>query len=94
MGSLLQPSTIGQALVWLSALIFGAGGIYARMDNTRADVDNLEEEVHHHTSMPSHPVGTERLEIMMVEQRALRADVTEQGRSLAAICQATDASCE
>ena len=90
----MDANMFAQIAIWGTAMIFGAGGIYARMDSTRADVDNLEEEVHYHTSMPSHPAGTERLEIMMVEQRALRADVTEQGRSLAAICQATDASCE
>ena len=90
----MDANTFAQLAIWGTAMIFGAGGVYARMDNTSEEVDHLKQEVTYHASMSSHPVGAERMETLMVEQRALRADVTEQGRSLAAICQATGAVCE
>lgn len=90
----LDNGTLTQVLIWLSALVFGAGGMFAQVVGARDAVDHLKTEVSYHTSQPGHPVSMERLDTLMVEQRALRADVTDQGKSLAAICQATGAICE
>ena len=51
-------------------------------------------KIEFHEDEAGHPIGLERIETVMTEQRALRDDVTAQGRSIAAICQATGARCD
>ena len=89
----MSIEVFGKAAVWITIVLWSAGGMFARMLDTREDVANLSVDVKHHTVMPGHPVGLERMETMMVEQRAMRVDVAEQGKTLAAICQATGADC-
>lgn len=89
----LDAASLTQLLIWASCLVFGAGGIYAQVAGAREATENLKVEVRHHTSERGHPVGLERMETMMTEQRAMRVDVAEQGKTLAAICQATGADC-
>jgi hypothetical protein len=73
--------------------VFGAGGIYAQVAGAREATENLKVEVRHHTSERGHPVELERMDTVMREQQAMRADVAENGKTLAAICQATGADC-
>jgi hypothetical protein len=89
----LDAASLTQLLIWTSCLVFGAGGVYAQVTGAREATEDLKIEVRHHTSERGHPVGLERMETLMVEQRALRGDVAAQGKTLAAICQATGADC-
>ena len=93
-GGRMDAALMGQAALWITAVIFGAGGIYARISDTSVELDRVTSELVEHRALASHPVGEERLETVVTEQRALRADVTAQGRSIAAICQATGAACD
>ena len=93
-GGRMDAALIGQISLWLTAVIFGAGGIYARISDTSVELDRVTGDLIEHRALASHPVGQERLETVMTEQRALRAEVTAQGRSIAAICQATGATCD
>lgn len=90
----MDAALMGQISLWLTAVIFGAGGIYARISDTSVELDRVIGDLIEHRALASHPVGQERLETVMTEQRALRAEVTAQGRSIAAICQATGATCD
>jgi hypothetical protein len=93
-GGRMDAALMGQISLWLTAVIFGAGGIYARISDTSVELDRVTGDLIEHRALASHPVGQERLETVMTEQRALRAEVTAQGRSIAAICQATGATCD
>ena len=90
----MDAALMGQISLWLTAVIFGAGGIYARISDTSVELDRVTGDLIEHRALASHPVGQERLETVMTEQRALRAEVTAQGRSIAAICSATNATCD
>jgi hypothetical protein len=89
----LDAASLTQLLIWASCLVFGAGGVYSQVAGAKAGVADLKVEVRHHTAERGHPVGLERMETLMVEQRAMRGDVAQQGKTLAAICQATGADC-
>jgi hypothetical protein len=91
---MMSAELFAKAAVWITIMVWSAGGLFARMMDTREDVANLKVIVSHHTSERGHPVGLERMETMMIEQRALREDVAAQGKTLAAICQATGADCK
>ena len=93
-GGRMDAALMGQISLWLTAVIVGAGGIYARISDTSVEVDRVTGDLIEHRALASHPVGQERLETVVTEQRALRAEVTAQGRSIAAICQATGATCD
>lgn len=93
-GGKMDAALMGQAALWITAVIFGAGGIYARISDTSVELDKLTGDLVEHRALASHPVGEERLEMVMTEQRALRVEVAAQGRSLAAICAATNATCD
>jgi len=83
----------GKVAVWITIVLWSAGGMFARMLDTREDVANLSVDVKHHMLQTGHPVGLERLDTVLSEQKELRRDVVEQGQQLAAICQATGADC-
>jgi len=79
------------------SLVFAAGGFWALSQRDTAAISEQVVEVaadlEDHEDLPSHPVGSARLEVLVTEQRALRDDVARQAASLAAICQATGAQC-
>ena len=77
--------------------VFAAGGFWALSQRDTASISEQVVEVaaapEAHEDLPSHPVGSAKLEVLVTEQRALRDDVARQAASLAAICQATGAQC-
>ena len=79
------------------SLVFAAGGFWALSQRATAAISEQVVEVaadlEEHEDLPSHPVGSAKLEVLVTEQRALRDDVARQAASLAAICQATGAQC-
>ena len=79
------------------SLVFAAGGFWALSQRDAASISEQVVEVaadlEEHEDLPSHPVGSAKLEVLVTEQRALRDDVARQAASLAAICQATGAQC-
>jgi len=89
----LDSSTALKIGLWLVPVLFGLGAIYQTMIGSSADVVKVAADIEQHAALESHPVTGARLEIIVTEQRALREDVAEQAISIAAICQATGASC-
>lgn len=87
-----------KALIWVVPIVFGAGGFYSMMVNSSAglaeDVSEVQEKIEAHEDLKAHPVTEERLDVIVTEQRAVRAEQIEQGENLAAICQATGANCK
>tara|TARA_R100000808_G_scaffold12056_1_gene30414 strand:- start:1607 stop:1891 length:285 start_codon:yes stop_codon:yes gene_type:complete len=94
MGAIMNADTLVKIGLWASAVLFGAGGIAAQMVGAHDMAADAAEKIERHADKPGHPVGLERIETVMTEQRALRDEVTAQGRSIAAICQATGARCD
>ena len=91
-GPAIDGSAIGGIPVISGSI--GAGGIAAQMVGAHDMAADAAEKIERHADKPGHPVGLERIETVMTEQRALRDEVTAQGRSIAAICQATGARCD
>ena len=87
-----------KALIWVVPIVFGAGGFYSMMVSSSAglaeDVSEVQEKIEAHEDLKAHPVTEERLDTIVTEQRAVRAEQIEQGENLAAICQATGANCK
>ena len=83
--------------VAVGTLVFAAGGFWALSQRDTAalstQVVEVAQDLEQHEDLPAHPVTGAKLEILVVEQRALRDDVAEQAISIAAICQATGAIC-
>jgi len=94
MGAIMNADTLVKIGLWASAVLFGAGGIAAQMVGAHDIASDAHAKIEIHEDEAGHPVGLERIETVMTEQRALRDDVTAQGRSIAAICQATGARCD
>jgi hypothetical protein len=84
--------------LWLVPIIFSVGAFYSMTLNSTAHIEAELEEVvtglAAHSALKAHPVTEERINTIMLEQRAIRDEQTDQGRSLAAICQATGARCQ
>ena len=87
-----------KALIWVVPIVFGAGGFYSMTVNGSAglaeDVAEVQEKIESHEDLKAHPVTEERLETIVTEQRAVRAEQKEQGENIAAICAATGANCK
>ena len=64
----------GKVAVWITIVLWSAGGMFARMLDTREDVANLSVDVKHHMLQTGHPVGLERLDTVLSEQKELRRD--------------------
>ena len=94
MGVIMNADTLVKIGLWASAVLFGAGGIAAQMVGAHDIASDAHSKIESHEDEAGHPVGLERIETVMTEQRALREEVTAQGRSIAAICQATGARCD
>lgn len=96
-----------KVLLWAIPVIFGAGTLVQMVSSDTADIGALQDKVEaqqqvlaSHADLSGHPVSqtkiehlTEQQDEMMVEQRAMRAEQRDMAMDLAAICQATGASC-
>ena len=85
-------------LLWAIPVVWGFGGFYALMMSTSAtlesDVATVQTGLREHEALKAHPVTESRLDVLVTEQRAVRAEQSDQAESLAAICQATGARCK
>ena len=93
-------STIDQRIkiaITVGGLVFAAGGFWAMTSRDTAAIServvDVAADLEDHEDLPSHPVGSAKLEVLVTEQRALRDDVAELSRSVASICAATSADC-
>ena len=81
-------------LLWAIPIVWGFGGFYALMMSTSAtlesDVAAIQTDLREHAALKAHPVTESRLDVLVTEQRALRADVAEANETLAGICAAID----
>ena len=99
--SVITQSDVLKAGVWLAPIIFTAGGLLWQSGEVRAELVALTADFDGHEKMEAHPIAAvqleehrEMVEELMVEQRATRAEQTEQAVNIAAICQATGARCK
>jgi len=87
-----------KVLVWVIPVVFGAGGFYALITSTSAstshDLAEVRVELDEHKELKAHPVTEERIDTILTEQRAVRAEQKEQAENISAICQATGARCK
>ena len=83
--------------LWIVPIIFSAGGFWALTQSSAGQtadrVRELAEEVEAHKMLKAHPVTEERINTILVEQRAVRAEQKLHGEAIAAICAATGARC-
>jgi hypothetical protein len=89
-----------KAAIWLVPIIFTAGGLMWQSGEVRADLASLGGDFDTHEKIEAHPIATVQLEehravleTLMVEQKAMRTEQTEQAVNISAICQATGARC-
>lgn len=96
-----------KVLVWSIPVVFGAGTLVQMVTSDTADIGDLQEKVEQqqtalstHEGLSGHPVSqtqiqhlTVQQDQMMTEQRAMRDEQRDIAMDLAAICQATGASC-
>ena len=96
-----------KALVWAIPVVFGAGALVQLVQSDTSALGDLEtqvetngEELTKHEALSGHPVSqtqiehlTDQQDQMMTEQRAMRVGQQDMATDLAAICQATGASC-
>ncbi len=84
--------------LWAIPLIFSAGSFYAVATVGGADtaerVEQIEGGLKIHTALKAHPVTEERINTIMIEQRAIRDVQSVQSSNISAICQATGARCK
>tara|TARA_R110000787_G_scaffold285733_1_gene402170 strand:+ start:426 stop:710 length:285 start_codon:yes stop_codon:yes gene_type:complete len=79
--------------LWCVPVLFGAGSLFQMVAGSSAQVAEVAADIEEHEALEAHPVTRAKLEIIHTEQRAMRDDVARQAASIAAICQATGASC-
>jgi len=101
MASALTKDDALKAALWLVPIIFTAGGLLWQSGEVRAELVTLTADFDGHEKLESHPVSAVQLEDhnavleeLMVEQRAMRTEQTEQAVNISAICQATGARCK
>ena len=82
-----------ELIPWFITLVFGAGIVYQTMLGSASAVADVSERLEAHEALKSHPVTEERINTILIEQRAIRVEQSEMARAVAAICQATDARC-
>jgi hypothetical protein len=97
----ITQSDVLKAGVWLVPIVFTAGGLMWQSGEVRAELSSLVGDFDTHERLEAHPVANvqleehrEVLEELMVEQRAMRSEQTEQAVNISAICQATGARCK
>lgn len=83
--------------LWLVPIVFSLGSLYSVVTVGNADVSErvgqVEAGLKIHAALKAHPVGAEKIETILMEQRDIRAEQKIQGQNLAAICSATGARC-
>ena len=79
--------------LWCVPVLFGAGSLFQVVAGSSAMVADVAADMEEHEALDAHPVTRAKLEIIVTEQRAMREDVAQQAANIAAICQATGASC-
>lgn len=97
----LIGSTLAKAVLWLVPVIFGAGGMYASFQRTGADVAKMEATIEaNEKSLEDHVGATfghsgARERVIKIETNQQQIMVRQQraAENIAAICQATGASC-
>jgi hypothetical protein len=89
----ISTETILKVALWCVPVLFGAGSLFQMVAGSSAQVAEVAADIEEHQALEAHPVGRAKLEIIVTEQRAMRDDVARQAASIAAICQATGASC-
>jgi|GEM_PF-5902419 len=94
----MSRDNLVKAIIWSIPIIFGAGGFYAFITSNTISLTNDVAEVQiglsEHKELKAHPVTEERIDTILTEQRAVRAEQKEQGENIAAICAATGARCK
>jgi hypothetical protein len=84
--------------IFLLPLVFAAGSLIATATQSTAQVEEQIEEVRSglaiHSALKAHPVTEERINTIMLEQRAIRDTQSVQSANISAICQATGARCK
>lgn len=101
MASTLSKDDMLKAAVWLVPIVFTAGGLMWQSGEVKTEVATLSGDFDTHEKLEAHPVANvqleehrEVLETLMVEQRGMRTEQTEQAVNISAICQATGARCK
>lgn len=78
--------------IFLLPLVFAAGSLIATATQSTAQVEEQIEQVRSglaiHSALKAHPVTEERINTIMLEQRALRVEVAEANENISAICSA------
>ena len=84
--------------LWAIPIIFSCGAFYAvptaSSADVTADVASIKADLDKHEALRAHPVTEERIDTILTEQRAVRAEQREQAENISAICQATGARCK
>ena len=100
MASTLSKDDALKAAIWLVPIIFTASGLMWQSGEVRAELTSLGGDFDTHEKTEAHPIATVQLEehravleTLMVEQKAMRTEQTEQAVNISAICQATGARC-
>ena len=102
-----KKDLIMKGLVWSIPVIFGAGAFMQMVNSDAASIGDLQDKVEaqekalaDHSSLSGHAVSqtqiqhlTDQQDVMMTDQRAMREEQQDMALDLAAICQATGASC-
>jgi len=85
-------------LIWSIPIVFSFGGFYALMMSTSASLENdvaaIQVGLREHEALKAHPVTEERIDTILIEQRAIRTVQSIQSSNISAICQATGARCK
>ncbi len=103
----MSKDMVVKILIWSIPVIFGAGAFVQVVTSDTASLGDLREKVEAqgkalatHEGLSGHPVSqtqiqhlTVQQDQMMQEQRAMRDEQRDIAMDLAAICQATGATC-
>ena len=97
----MKTETTLKIALWSVPVLFGLGSFHQTVLGSSADVAEIESRLEAHEVLTAHPVtelrvsrSEEQSEQILTEQRAMRAEQSDQAQSLAAICQATGARCK
>jgi len=78
--------------IFLLPLVFSAGIVIATLTTSteavEAEIEEVKEGLKVHSALKAHPVTEERINTIMLEQRALRVEVGEANENISAICSA------
>jgi len=84
--------------LWAIPIIFSCGAFVAvtnaAFTDTSSDVAEVKVDLDKHEALRAHPVTEERIDTILTEQRAVRAEQKDQAENISAICQATGARCK